>query len=187
MLPLFSALSGLPCFKLFESYCSTTHYKADMRRLSLESVEKRIAARQQELEKVKAKHREHAIKEIQRITLGAGLTLKDLESATLGVKRRSPAAMAYKDPNSAATWSGRGPAPRWLVAYEIAGGKRSDLLKAAPFKKKVKGTYEPVPRYKDPASGKPGAAGAVCRSGCRTTKPAGARGRNWRSADRDRA
>lgn len=125
-----------------------------MRRLSLESVEKQIAARQQELEKVKAKHREHAIKEIQRIMLGAGLTLKDLEGATLAVKGRPPAAMAYKDPGSSATWSGRGPAPRWLVAYEIAGGKRSDLLKAAPFKKKVKGAYEPVPRYKDPTSGK---------------------------------
>lgn len=125
-----------------------------MRKLSLESVEKRIAARQQELEKIKAKHREHAIKEIQQIMLGANLTLKDLESATFGVKGRRPTTTTYKDPNSSATWSGRGPAPRWLVAYEGAGGKRSDLLQAAPFKKKVKGQYEPAPRYKDPASGK---------------------------------
>ena len=39
----------------------------------------------------------------------------------------------YKDPQSGATWSGRGLTPKWLVEKEKAGAKREEfLIKAAP-------------------------------------------------------
>jgi DNA-binding protein H-NS len=34
----------------------------------------------------------------------------------------------YKDPQSGATWSGRGLSPRWLVEKEKAGQKREEFL-----------------------------------------------------------
>ena len=33
----------------------------------------------------------------------------------------------YKDPNSAATWSGKGKPPAWIKAYLEAGGTKEDL------------------------------------------------------------
>jgi len=39
----------------------------------------------------------------------------------------------YKDPQSGATWSGRGLTPKWLAEKEKAGAKREEfLIKAAP-------------------------------------------------------
>lgn len=39
----------------------------------------------------------------------------------------------YHDPQSGATWSGRGLAPKWLTEKEKAGAKREEfLIEAAP-------------------------------------------------------
>ena len=42
------------------------------------------------------------------------------------VKRK--VAPKYKDPQSGATWSGRGLAPKWLAEKEKAGAKREEFL-----------------------------------------------------------
>ncbi len=34
----------------------------------------------------------------------------------------------YRDPHTGASWTGRGKAPRWIVAAESAGQNRSDFL-----------------------------------------------------------
>jgi DNA-binding protein H-NS len=41
---------------------------------------------------------------------------------------KRPVAPKYRHPTSGETWSGRGKAPRWLVAAEAAGGQRAEFL-----------------------------------------------------------
>ena len=43
-----------------------------------------------------------------------------------GTKRK--VAPKYKDPQSGATWSGRGLAPKWLAEKEKAAAKREEFL-----------------------------------------------------------
>ena len=42
-------------------------------------------------------------------------------------KRDASGAPKYKDPNSAATWTGKGKPPLWMKAYLDAGGSKEDL------------------------------------------------------------
>jgi DNA-binding protein H-NS len=42
------------------------------------------------------------------------------------VKRTVP--IKYRDPDTGATWTGRGKPPRWISAAEAEGKKRSDFL-----------------------------------------------------------
>ncbi|CAB3770182.1 DNA-binding protein [Burkholderia sp. MSh2] len=68
-----------------------------------------------------------AIKEIQRLIAEFDLRPEDLFSRPKlrprPVKRRGPAAIKYRDPESGAQWSGRGREPRW-----IAGRERDQFL-----------------------------------------------------------
>lgn len=43
-------------------------------------------------------------------------------------KRDASGAPKYKDPNSAATWTGKGKPPLWMKAHLEAGGVKDDLL-----------------------------------------------------------
>ena len=43
-------------------------------------------------------------------------------------KRDASGAPKYKDPNSAATWTGKGKPPLWVKAHLEAGGVKDDLL-----------------------------------------------------------
>ena len=47
-------------------------------------------------------------------------------SASAAVKR--PVAPKYRHPETGETWSGRGKAPRWLMAAEAAGAARDSFL-----------------------------------------------------------
>jgi DNA-binding protein H-NS len=47
-------------------------------------------------------------------------------NGTTATKR--PVAPKYRHPTSGETWSGRGKAPRWLVAAEAAGSQRGEFL-----------------------------------------------------------
>jgi len=77
--------------------------------------------------------------EIQRLqTLAAkrrrkevGAVIADIRQKTAKPKRKSAkrkVAPKYKDPQSGATWSGRGLTPRWLAEKEKAGAKREEFL-----------------------------------------------------------
>ena len=44
------------------------------------------------------------------------------------VKARKPVAVKYRTPETGETWTGRGKAPKWLVAMEAAGRKRAEFL-----------------------------------------------------------
>ena len=53
------------------------------------------------------------------------------DKKTAKPKRKSAkrkVAPKYKDPQSGATWSGRGLTPRWLAEKEKAGAKREEFL-----------------------------------------------------------
>ena len=52
---------------------------------------------------------------------------------TLGSKRgasgpRGPVPAKYRNPETGATWTGRGKAPRWVTEAEAAGKKREEFL-----------------------------------------------------------
>lgn len=51
---------------------------------------------------------------------------KKVGAASAPAKR--PVAPKYRHPASGDTWSGRGKAPRWLVAAEASGENRTDFL-----------------------------------------------------------
>lgn len=74
--------------------------------------QKAEAARSSELASAKAK--------ISSIMKEYGLTIADLGniSKTTPVKTREPVAIKYRDPQSGATWTGRGRAPLWLNGKE---------------------------------------------------------------------
>ena len=95
------------------------------------TVFKELLARKAELDRqINALGREQrapAIAEIKALMADHGLTLADLtgQTPTSGKKSatKGPKAEAkYRDPDSGATWVGRGPRPRWLKAA-IEGGK----------------------------------------------------------------
>lgn len=48
--------------------------------------------------------------------------------APKSAKRDASGAPKYKDPNSAATWTGKGKPPLWVKAHLEAGGVKDDLL-----------------------------------------------------------
>lgn len=48
--------------------------------------------------------------------------------APKSAKRDASGAPKYKDPNSAATWTGKGKPPIWMKAHLEAGGAKDDLL-----------------------------------------------------------
>ena len=74
------------------------------------------------------------IAEIKALMADHGLTLADLAgqapaSAKKLAAKGSKAEAKYRDPDSGATWVGRGPRPRWLKAA-IEGGKTLEDLAA---------------------------------------------------------
>lgn len=57
----------------------------------------------------------------------AGKVVKKATKASR-IDKRSSVAPKFRDPESGATWSGRGLAPKWLLSYEKAGRTRADFL-----------------------------------------------------------
>ncbi len=102
--------------------------------LSLEAIRKQIA-------KLEAAAREHersnmkGIRAVAKVIAKYDLSMSDLREAMNGQGRRGrghplagkSVAPKYKDAKGN-TWTGRGNAPRWLVAAEKAGRKRESFL-----------------------------------------------------------
>ena len=97
-----------------------------------------LLARKAELDKqidsLGREQREPVIAEIKALMADHGLTLADLAGKAPASARRSAArgskvAVKYRDPDSGATWGGRGPRPKWFKAA-IQGGKRLEDLAA---------------------------------------------------------
>ncbi len=49
-------------------------------------------------------------------------------TATASAKAKRPVAAKYRHPQTGATWTGRGKAPRWISTAEAEGQNRSEFL-----------------------------------------------------------
>jgi DNA-binding protein H-NS len=110
------------------------------RATSLKSIETQIRRLQERAEKLKTSRKAPAIREIARRMKAEGITIADLEGAMKGkgARKAKPAAKSpragtkvapkYRDPNTGATWTGRGNTPVWMKAAEAAGTSRDQFL-----------------------------------------------------------
>ncbi|WP_313620819.1 H-NS histone family protein [Achromobacter sp.] len=99
------------------------------------ALEDRIKRVNRQLDDLRAQKRAVVIRQILAQLEKNGITLKDLKEARAGTKSQSKAAPGkrmvapkYRHPDTGETWSGRGRAPRWLVAAELGGASRNDYL-----------------------------------------------------------
>lgn len=80
-----------------------------------------------------ARLRQHVLEQTALLGLTpAGLfeavpTNKVSTEAPNAASRRANGAPKYRDPNSAATWTGKGKPPLWVKAHLAAGGSKEDL------------------------------------------------------------
>lgn len=105
------------------NYQELSAKKADLLRQAQE-LEKQI-------EEAKKAERSAVIVKIRQMLADNGLTVADLASVKTGktgAGAGSKVAPKYQDPNTGATWSGRGLKPKWVQAA-LASGKSLDDLK----------------------------------------------------------
>ena len=80
-----------------------------------------------------AKHSEYVAR-VRQLMTELGVTMADLGSAEASKEKKTRAGKGEKVPpkyinaETNATWSGRGPTPNWLKAYEAAGRNREEFL-----------------------------------------------------------
>ena len=84
-----------------------------------EELQAKIADLQAQAAKVKEEEKEQAIDMARTMISAYGITAKDLGldkmvKTKTGPKPGNKIAAKYRDPQSGATWSGRGKTPRWI-------------------------------------------------------------------------
>lgn len=118
-----------------------------MRQENLKTIEAQIRKLEREKEKLRLRRRKPVIASIVKSMQEYGVTPQELQEAlarttdrrgTRGQLRKSGAvpsakpratvAAKYRHPDSGASWSGRGKAPRWLVEAETQGRRRDEFL-----------------------------------------------------------
>ncbi|SAK67940.1 histone family protein nucleoid-structuring protein H-NS [Caballeronia temeraria] len=136
---------------------------------TLESIQARIEALQAKADALVAKQSESALQKIHDLMSKHGLTVSDIEqySGTGKKKGRAGSArkqgtVAYRDPKTGATWSGRGRAPGWIanakdrskfaVGASARGAKPKEKARAAVKRKGQPRGPQPA-LYRDPQSG----------------------------------
>ncbi|SAK92650.1 H-NS family nucleoid-associated regulatory protein [Caballeronia ptereochthonis] len=105
---------------------------------TLESIQARIEALQAKADALVAKQSESALQKIHELMSRHSLTISDIEKYTGSGKKsgrtnssRKQGTVAYQDPKTGATWSGRGRAPAWIAKakdrskYAVNVGKAS--------------------------------------------------------------
>ncbi|SAL60908.1 histone family protein nucleoid-structuring protein H-NS [Caballeronia peredens] len=142
---------------------------------TLESIQARIEALQAKAEALVAKQSESVLKKIHALMSQHNLTISDVENYSGARKKagrskpaRKQSVVAYQDPKTGATWSGRGRAPAWIAKakdrskFAVSAGAAQAKPKAktrAAVKSKAKGKGKGQPRgpqpalYRDPQSG----------------------------------
>ena len=99
---------------------------------SLQELLEQKSAIEREITKARNESRARAVAQIWAAMAENGLTLQDLAKAPQQSKNsragsRGPVAAKYRDPETGATWSGRGLKPKWLAAALDAGKAISDF------------------------------------------------------------
>jgi DNA-binding protein H-NS len=65
-----------------------------------------------------------------KLAAKAAKTVKATKDKAKLAKTRKPVAVKYRNSETNETWTGRGKAPKWLVAMEAAGRKREEFAVA---------------------------------------------------------
>ena len=108
-------------------------------------IQKEIARLQKQAQALKAKQRTPVIASIIRSMREYDITPEEITTAyNKKAARRSSSSSAvkrtvppkYRHPQTGATWTGRGKAPRWITEAEAEGKSREQfLIKPSPAKK----------------------------------------------------
>ena len=144
---------------------------------TIESIQARIEALQAKADALVAKQSESALEKIHELMSRHSLTVSDIEKYTGSGRKsgraksaRKQSTVAYQDPKTGATWSGRGRAPAWIAKvkdrskFAVGAGAAQSKAKAktrtktrVAAKSKGKGTGQPrgpqPALYRDPESG----------------------------------
>jgi DNA-binding protein H-NS len=124
---------------------------------TLEAIETRIKRLQEQAEAIKAKKASATLDRIVELMQTSEVTVADIE-AHLGGKKRgaksgkktvastSTVTAKYQDPETGATWSGRGRAPTWIADAKnrdrfLVDGNASKASASVASKAKTRGTY----------------------------------------------
>ncbi len=115
-----------------------------MAKPTVKSIERQIAKLKAMAEKLAAKDKTPAIRQIVALMTKNGVTVAEVTAALAkgkpaakrarGAKSAKPAAKRgtvapkYRDPNTGATWTGRGRTPVWVLEAEKAGATRQSFL-----------------------------------------------------------
>ncbi len=121
-----------------------------MARVSLDVLQKQIAklrARAKTLESAQSAKKAKGVAQVRALMKKLGVDVSDLAPVP-GAKRagavkraakggakaagRKPVAAKYRDPQTGATWSGRGRMPLWLSAQIAQGRTKDDFAIAVP-------------------------------------------------------
>jgi len=86
----------------------------------LEQLIKQREELDRQIEQLHRDQREGVLNEIRRLMDLHNLTTEDLMIKPRRTGFRVPAQVKYRDPETGATWSGRGRAPRWLEGKDRA-------------------------------------------------------------------
>ncbi|HEM7890657.1 H-NS family nucleoid-associated regulatory protein [Burkholderia cepacia] len=138
---------------------------------TLGNIQAKIAKLQAQAEALVRKESSGALEKIHGLMQKHGITTADIESfiggktrgrklAAAAASKQGAAAVKYRDPNTGATWTGRGRAPAWIAN---AKDRTKFLVEEAPAKSSraasptaragnyVRGSQPP--KYRDPKSG----------------------------------
>jgi DNA-binding protein H-NS len=110
--------------------------------LTLAVIERRIRALQARAEKLRARDKKPALREIAGLMKQHDISIAEVRTAGAGRGKRHANGRAngasklkgrkvkpmYKNPKTGETWSGRGRTAGWLAALERAGRKREQFL-----------------------------------------------------------
>jgi DNA-binding protein H-NS len=98
--------------------------------LSLADLIAQKEAIERQIRDAQSSQRGEAIAAIRSLMTQHGLTAADIAAkpaATKGTRSGSKVAAKYRDPQSGATWTGRGLKPKWLAAAIKSGKSLSDF------------------------------------------------------------
>jgi len=87
------------------------------------------SALERQIETARAADKTNAVAQIRKIMTEHGLSVTDLTSPGREVRAKigKKVAAKYRDPESGATWSGRGLKPKWLAAALDQGRSLKDF------------------------------------------------------------
>ena len=91
-------------------------------------IQNQIAQLKAEAEKIRKDNMNAVIEQIQALMNEHGVSLDDLNKASIKESKTGVSTAKYRDPDSGATWGGRGKQPAWFKNRIDAGEGKESLL-----------------------------------------------------------